>query len=476
MDSVIRKPRMGLLLLGAERFQKLGEGTKRGSYSERKLAEAAWMKADAEKIADVTFTGIVYTASDVQRAIDAFVQDKVDYVLAIYLSWAEDFHWIRFLRDMPPCPVLFAHRMRDRIDLKDTHDDDEFTEYLCCGGLVGAQEASGSAARFNRPMFETTLGAWPEIMARAEIFGNAARARALLRQGTMGLLACYNEAMWSTYVDPYDVFMKVGPEFHFLSVAELTEFIENVPEEEARAVMNDIAARYEVLPNVDYDKFYASVRASMGMERLAKAHSIDLLVLNDIDTVLFKNVGLRPGFWPTPGCENLMVVPEGDVGSGIACYALKLLTGGHVNYIEPFHIDLPNENFAAGHAGPNDYTDPHGKCKISSDVRFAKSPWKYAGAPFAWYVFPEGEKTMLHCSEHNGRLQFVATRIEALPTEHFLATYSHSLFRPIGQSAPELFEKLLKIGVTQHYGIVDGNVIAAARDLAMMLGFDFYEV
>ena len=161
MNSVIRKPRMGLLLLGAERFQKLGEGTKRGSYAARKLDEAAWMKADAEKIADVTFTGIVYTASDVQRAIDAFVQSKVDYVLAIYLSWAEDFHWIRFLRDMPPCPVLFAHRMRDRIDLKDTHDDDEFTEYLCCGGLVGAQEASGSAARFNRPMFETMLGTWP---------------------------------------------------------------------------------------------------------------------------------------------------------------------------------------------------------------------------------------------------------------------------------------------------------------------------
>ena len=72
------------------------------------------------------------------------------------------------------------------------------------------------------------FGHEPEIMARAEIFGNAARARALLRQGTMGLLACYNEAMWSTYVDPYDVFMKVGPEFHFLSVAELTEAIDNV--------------------------------------------------------------------------------------------------------------------------------------------------------------------------------------------------------------------------------------------------------
>ena len=30
--------------------------------------------------------------------------------------------------------------------------------------------------------------------------------------------------------------------------------------------------------------------------------------------------------------------------------------------------------------------------------------------------------------------------------------------------------------VADYYGIVDGNVIAAARDLAMMLGFDFYEV
>ena len=48
-----------------------------------------------------------------------------------------------------------------------------------------------------------------------------------------------------------------------LTPEALTEAIDSVPEEEARSVMNDIAARYEVLPNVDYDKFYASVRASI---------------------------------------------------------------------------------------------------------------------------------------------------------------------------------------------------------------------
>lgn len=477
MIDYSRRPRMGLLLISPERFATIGEGTARGSYKERKLAESQWMLQEVSAFADVTYTGITWTREDVQRSIDAFTAAKVDFVLAIFLSWAEDFAWIRFLRDMPPCPVLFCHRMRDEIVLSDTHDDDEFAEYLCCGGLVGSLEASGSVKRFNRPMLDTFAGTWAQVVERAKCFGAAARARALLRESSFGLLACMNEVMWSTYVNPYDVFSKVGPEFHFLSVAELEDMTNAVSDADAQAAMDRIAAKYEVLPNVDKAKFLASVRASMGMERLAEKHDIDLLVLNDIDTVLFQHIGLRPGFWPTNEGVKTFVVPEGDVGSGIACMALKLLTGGgFVNYIEPFHIDLPNKNFAGGHAGPNDYTNPAGKCKISSDVRFAKTKWKYAGAPFAWYVFPAGLKTMLHCSQQTDKFQFVVSKVEALPTEHFLATYCHSLFRPVGEDCQQLFSQLIAQGVTQHYGIADGDLIPMVKDLAMMLGFEYKEV
>ena len=476
MIQTLRKPRMGLLLFGAKRFCSLGEGTSRGSYLQRKQAEAQAMAADCESVADVTFPGIVFTHEDVKAAMEAFLRDKVDYILAIYLSWAEDFVWVRFLRDMPPVPILFAHKMCDQIDLADTHDDDEFTEYLCCGGLVGAQEASSHAVNMKRPMLQTALGTWPEILSRCETFGNATRARAILRESRMGLLACYNEAMWSTYVHPYDLFTKVGPELRFLSVAELADAVESIPEAEAKAVMEDITSRYKVLPDVTPGQFLASVRASMAMERLAAEYKLDLLVLNDIDTTLFRKVGLRPGFYPTPGCGPVVIVPEGDLGGGLSTYVLRLLSGGHVHFIEPFHIDLPEENFAAGHAGPNDYTDPLGKTIVSRDVRFAKSPWKYAGAPFAWHVFSEGRKTMLHCSEHNGRFLFAATLVDSLPCKHFLATYSHGLFRPVGQTAPQLFEKLLRLGVTQHYGIAGGDFLSALEDLALMLDFDFYRV
>ena len=476
MIDLQRKPRMGLLLLAPERFVTLGEGTARGSYAERKRADAEEKVAACAGFAEVTFSGIVYNTSDVCRAIDAFTLAKVDCVLAVYLSWAEDYAWIRFLRDMPPVPVLFAHVMRDGIELSDTHDDDEFTEYLCCGGLVGALEASGDNVNYRRPMLDTALGTWSEVLRRVGDFARAARARALLRESRVGLLACYNEAMWSTYVHPYDVFRKVGPELTFLSVAELEDEVNRVTEADAREAMRRIARRYLVLPGVEEESFFASVRASMAMERLAARREIDLLVLNDIDRALFERIGLRPGFYPTDEDVRTVVVPEGDLGGGIATFTLKLLTGERVNFIEPFHIDLPNENFAAGHAGPNDYTDPAGSTKISRDVRFARSSYRYAGAPFAWHVFAQGRKTMLHCSQHDGRFRFVTTQLECLPTEHFLATYSHALFSPVGQTCGELFKKLIDIGVTQHYGIAPGDCSAGVRDLARMLDFDLFEI
>lgn len=473
MLHALRKPRMGLLLLGAERFCQLGEGTARGTYRARKEAEAARMAADCAADCEVTFPGIVLTHEDARGAIDAFVRAKVDFVLAVYLSWAEDFAWVRFLRDMPPVPILFAHRVNDAIILGDTHDDDEFTAYLGYGGLVGTLEASSHAVNLKRPMLRTFAGTWAAVLARAAVFANAARARAILKESRAGLLACYNEAMWSTYVHPYDLFTKVGPELKFLSIAELEDEVRAIPEAEAAAVMRQIADAYEVRDDVTEGPFLASVRASMAMERLAKAYDLDLLVLNDIDTTLFKKIGLRPGFYPTPGCDDLVAVPEGDLGGGIATYALRLLSGGHVHFIEPFHIDLENDNFAAGHAGPNDYTDPAGKTKIARDVRFAKSKWKYAGAPFAWHVFSEGRKTMLHCSQHEGRFLFAATLVDSLPCEHFLATYSHGLFRPVGQTPTALFDRLIRLGVTQHYGIAQGEWLQAIGDLAGMLDFDF---
>jgi L-arabinose isomerase len=467
------KPKVGMLLIGSKRFRALGVGTADGTYEERKLVEAETYINRFSEFADLVYSGIIYEREDITRTIDEFFTARVDCVFAAYLSWAEDFTWIRFLRDMPPVPIFFSSIVRDKLDITDTNDENQFVEFLSAGALVGVQEASGSFRRFNRDMCETYIGTLNDVAARLKIFAKAAQVRSQLRRTNLSLLACYNEAMWATYVDPYNIFSKIGPEIHFLSVQELTGEIETVPQSLTEELTKSIADRYRMMPNVDYEKFKASVRASYAMEQIAKRSNTDLLVLNDIDTVLFKYVGLRPGFTPTSSDAEMVTVPEGDIGGGLATYILKLLAGTNANFIEPFYIDHVRGIFTAGHAGPNDYREAPENVIIARDERFAKTQWKYAGAPFAWYVFPAGIKTMLHMSERDGKMKMVCTLVECLPTKHYLASYSHAEFRHATLTPEELFNKIIPIGVTQHYGIVSGDVTAELECLAKLCGFEY---
>lgn len=184
--------------------------------------------------------------------------------------------------------------------------------------------------------------------------------------------------------------------------------IGSVPKGAVEEAVRGIEERFRISANVDREKLAASVRASIALEELSGDYGIDLTVLNDIDPVLLGSVGLRPGFCPTRGDSRLTVVPEGDIGGGLAVYILKLLSGRRANFIEPFYIIHQRNRFAAGHAGPNDYTQCPGNVVVARDERFAKTEYRYAGAPFAWYVFPQGEKTMLHMSEKDGVLKWYA--------------------------------------------------------------------
>ena len=300
-------------------------------YHERKLVESRKITDKIEEICEVVYSGIIYTRSDVKKAMQDFYANSVDFVLAIYLSWAEDFHWIRFLRDMPEVPILFAQPIRDKLSFTDTHDENEFVEYLSAGGLVGSLEASGSIKKMNRKMIKTTIGTWDEIFSTINSFGNAAKVRSILKESKLGLLSSYNEVMWSTYVDPFSLFNKVGPEIHFMSIDELVTEIDRIGEEEINEICTDIEEKYNVRDDVDICKFKASLKASIALEKLSQKNNINLLVLNDLDKTLFERVGLRPGFYPCPNKYPVAIVPEGDVGGGLLFtsvnyYQTKVLT------------------------------------------------------------------------------------------------------------------------------------------------------
>lgn len=472
-----RKPKAGLLLIGSPRFRNLS-GPKRGSYGEKK-EKVADQIVDSLSFMDLTYTGIVYEREDAQKAINLFFAEKVDFIIAEFLSWSEDFAWIRFLRDCPDIPIIFCNVAKEKMDFENTLDEDDFIEYLCSGTLVGSLEASGSIARVPRRNVKTVMGTRNQVNEQIRIFSRAAYARAILRQSTVGLMANMNEAMWSTYIDNYDLFTKIGPEMHYIPSSDYKEAIDGLTDAQVKEYADSLTSRFRMMEDVDYEKFIGCVKASLAIQTLAEERDIDVYIYNDIDPSTFKVAGCRAGFYHDWFNENCSVlVPEADTGAGLATYILKLLSGGlHVNFIEPFHIEDEFGTFAGGHAGPNDHTDPRWKDNvlIARDVRFAKTKYKYAGAPFGWYRISPGLKTVAGLFEQDGKYKLVCFRAESLPGEHILATYSHSIFRP-EVPVKSLFHQLLEIGVTQHYAITDGDWTRELEAFAGIMGFEYYYI
>lgn len=479
-----RKARAGLLLIASPRFKNLS-GPKRGTYGQRKDLAVKDIKATLSFL-DLVDPGIVYEREDAERAMDLFYNEKVDFIYAEFLSWSEDFAWIRFLRDCPEIPMIFCNVAKPRMSFETTLDEDDFVDYLCAGTLVGSLEGSGSIRRVPRKNVRTVMGTRPEITEKVRIFADAARTRAILRHSTVGLMANMNEAMWSTYIDNYDLFTRIGPEIHYLPYSDYGTEIEKLTEREVQEYALDLTSKYRMMDDVEDDKFIGCVKATLAIKKMAEKNDIDCYVYNDIDQATFRTAGCRAGFYPQWFNENVSVlVPEADIGAGLVTYILKLLSGKNVNFIEPFHIEDDFGTFAGGHAGPNDHNDPKWQDNviIARDVRFAKTSWKYAGAPFAWYRISPGMKTVAGLFEENGKYKLITFMAESLSEKdtpqsakkHLLATYSHTIFRPV-VPVKELFEQVLRIGATQHYAIVDGDFRPQLEALAEMMGFDFYNI
>ena len=484
LEAKTRKPRAGLLLVASPRFKNL-YGPKRGTYGERKEKAVEEIKASMDFL-ELVDPGIVYEREDAEKALKLFFDKDVDFVYAEFLSWSEDFAWIRFLRDCPAMPIIFANVAKPRMTFETTLDEDDFVDYLCAGTLVGSLEGSGSIKRIPRKGVKTVMGTRDEITEKVRVFAEAARVRAILRQSTVGLMANMNEAMWSTYIDNYDLFTKIGPEIHYLPYSDYGAEIEALTDEEVETYANNLTSRYKMMPDVEYDKFIGCVKATLAIKKMAEKNGIDCYVYNDIDQATFRTAGCRAGFYPQWFNENVSVlVPEADIGAGLITYILKLLTGKHVNFIEPFHIEDDFGTFAGGHAGPNDHNDPawQDNVVISRDVRFAKTSWKYAGAPFAWYRISPGLKTVAGLYEQGGKYKLITFLAESLSEKdtpqstkkHLLATYSHTIFKP-QVPVKQLWEQVLRIGATQHYAIVDGDCRAQLEDLAAIMGFEFYNL
>ncbi len=472
-----RKSKIGLFFISCRRFIELGKDTIDGSYLQRIKKETAYIKNTMCEQVDIIDPGEIFNDNDMKRALNLFKTESVDCILCLFHSWSEDNVWIKFLRDSDPnIELIYFYPAKDSISYADCSDDNDFMQFLTDGGLVGSLVGSGSIRKFNRDA-KIIVGTIDDVFEEIVEYANLCKIKNILKDSHLCVVPTFNEIMWNTYFNPYRIFQS-GPEISFYSYQELKDISEAIDEKEILIYQNELKQKYEMIETVEDEKFKASVRYSLGLDKLMDRYDLDGMTFNDVSTELFESIGLRPGFYPNAINEKLrFVCPEGDLGIALGIYILKLLTKKQVNVIEPFYIDKSRNIFCAGHAGPNDYNDEKSinNVKISIDKRFAKTNYKYAGAPFAWLRIPPGEMTMLHISQIKDEIKVVATKVKSINGPHRIQGYSHSEFQ-VDEDINFFFEKILKIGTTQHFVVVEGDYIKQLDILSKLCNFNFYTV
>ncbi len=464
-----RRPKAGLLLLTAEWFAQIGAS--QGSFAglpQQLREDSARMEAALCQEIDLINPGVLATRSQAGQAVERFQHENVDLVIACQITWGEDRLIVDAVQNLPATPLLVwcyspFQRLPDPITMSDL---------FRASGPVGALQASGPLKRLGT-RFGFAFGSYddPQAIRRIVAYSKAARVARDLKKAVIGVLPYRCDQMTGTYVDEFRLKKEIGPELKYISTLDYRTVCERVPQERVASFVRELKESYPAAPSLTEAGIANSARVSLGLADLAQSYRLDAIGIEDVGEELHRVLGLRPCLSVPELFDQAVVSMEAEVGGAVALLAAKMLSGGKPPmYTEIFTYDQAENSLLVGHAGIH-------------DIRLAESAASVLLEPDGEYVESEPDSCWMRFRARGGpvtllsvfcdveRFKLVVSSGEALSGGPRLLGSPHALVR-IAAPLSEFFEKAIRSGMTQHWGMVHADIIDELIALAGILNLD----
>jgi L-arabinose isomerase len=468
----IRKPKIGLLPLTSEWFTQVG--ATQGSFSSLPLA----LNADLEQIQaalapdmDLINPGVLASPHQVIDAIQLFQREAVEAVIIVYMTWGEDRTLIEAVLRLGDCPfLLWCYVPFERLP-----DPLSMPEMLRASGPVGALQASGPLKRLGK-RFVTAFGSYgdPQTIQHIASYARAARLAQDLKRAVIGVLPYRCDQMSGTYVDEFRLKHELGPELKYLTTHDYRAVCEALLESQVQSFVQELRSRYPAAPNLTQAGLERGARVSLGLAEYVKQYRLDALAIEDVGEEMHRVLGLRPCLAVRALFEQVVVSMEAEIGGAVALLILQQFTGNPVMYSELFSVD-PSENcLLLGHAGMQDArlaNDP-GEVILEPDGEYVESE-----PDSAWMSFRArgGTVTLLSVFCDRARFKLVIARGESLSGQRRLLGSPHAVVR-LETPLASFISRALHTGMTQHFGLVHGDVGADLKMLAEILDLELVDL
>jgi len=455
------KPKVGIVLLRAEWFDSV--------VGLPELSKALGTDLEAtlnflNQGMSVSNYWVVNSAESLEKCKSEVRTAQVDLIILLFQVWAEDFYLQPLVQAFGDIPIaVWCY-------LPWTHPPKylSFVEVLRSSGPVGTFEGLGTLRNLDAN-FTFTVGGINDQRVLQDLMTAAQSARVyqLLHSARFGLLPSRNEQMQSTFVDEFRLTNKIGPSVIMLSIGELMQEIENVPDDKIETYLNQLQEMYPVR-NVSIDTLAYAAKAALGLANLAITNKVDLLSLNDISDELHRVVGLRPCLYPPILYEKETLIGlEGDLGAATSMFILSKLSKSPVFFVEIWYWNESENTVIGGHAGVQDpRLGEQGKVWISHDYEFIQSD-RLEGAHFQFVAKP-GKVTLFQLRSTPTGWQGILTTGEAIETKPLLEGYPHGAFR-LDVPVETFVRRVAKVGSTQHWIVAYGDFSKPIINLCKLL-------
>jgi len=411
--------------------------------------------------------GIVTTEQSALSAAAKFREANVDALIACCVVWSEDQPALEVLETLQDVPLLLWC-WTPGASLPKTLSAHGLMNWT---GPVGAQQIAGALRRSGRK-FSFVMGSNSEKETIQEIrdFIEAAKVRRFLKHARIGLIPHRFHVMTNTWVDEFDLARRFGVDIIYVSANELFSSVKAVKEAELQRHLDGLRDM-RISPEVKSEGIKQAAKVSLGLAKIVENLHLDAVSIADYDDELHAIMKCRPCLYSPSIFERGVVVGmEGDLLGILGQLILSRLSGGQPTmFTEILTYDNLRRQILVGHPGMHDIrlAKSRSAVRLTPDYEWLQEP---AGVWMEFSVRP-GPVTLLSIASTQVGFHFVITKGEALRARNRLEGYPHALVK-LDIPLRSFFRTTTKIGTTQHWALVSGDLSGRTCELANMLGVE----
>ncbi len=459
---------VGLAALSAQWFADVGLFKESNTLGALLRGDYARVTATLEAhCGAVVAPGVICSPEDAARAMAKFAAAGVDAIVLVHMMWNEDQQLAEILARAGDRPVLLWNFLPEgRMPAKLSVDD-----LLRFSGTVGMLQGSAVLQqRGCRPEIVTGAPDDPILAEQLREFFTALRIRAAFRGMKAGRIAGRCECMHGTYIYADRLRDRLGVELVEIDTPSYAEACTAVSAVRIDDFCADLTARYPVA-GVSSASLRLAARNTLALDDLVVLHDLRAAAIQDTDETLHRLVGVRPCLCPPESARRgVPFAMEADLNIALGMFAAMRATGGPCMYTEVYTFDPVENLLLMGHAGVHDPRLAAGNdVTLVPDMEYRNSDV----CEGAWqeFILADGPITAISLYDTGDHYRMTVFEGRSLGGARRLEGFAHALIRP-DVPVTTLLPRLVARGLTQHFAVVPGHLVATLTRWCRMSGVE----